>query len=308
MPGIGIIMNPHSRSNRENPERLTRMGFIVGDKGSCQATQKVLDIPTIIQEFKERQIDILGISGGDGTNHCTLTTLINGYGETPLPKIAFLRGGTMNAIANALYINGSPEKILSNLILKYHEEQPFETTEVDILNVNGRYGFLFGNGLLSRFIELYYQNKNGPLGAFWLLSKVGLGTIFNFGRARELTKRFDAEVVVDGVKWGFKNFTFIDAGTVESFCFGFRPLYRARTMPGHFQVMGCAATPRRILKGFPRILMGSPPSHEYYEDSMAREVEIHTSEPATYMIDGDIGELTDRIKIKAGPRLTIIVR
>ena len=99
MSGIGIILNPHSRSNRQNPERIKRLGFIVGDKGSCKLTNDIRDLPEIVHEFREKQIDILGISGGDGTNHCTLTTFINEYKDTPLPTIAFLRGGTMNAIA-----------------------------------------------------------------------------------------------------------------------------------------------------------------------------------------------------------------
>lgn len=308
MPGIGIVLNPHSRSNRKNPERLTRMGFIVGEKGSLKATQDVMDIPSIVHEFKERRIDILGISGGDGTNHCTLTTLINEYGDTPLPKIAFIRGGTMNAIANALGIHGSPEQILSNLIFKYHEDQPFEATEVDLLNVNGRYGFLFGNGLVSRFISLYYKDKRGPASAFWLLSKVALGTLISSRLILELCERFDAEVIADGKRWGFKNYVFIDAGTMESFCFGFRPLYRARSRPGYFQVMGCSANPRSILAGFPKIFFSKPPVPRYYEDSLVREVEIRLGKPQEYMIDGDIQEATDCISIKAGPRLSIIIR
>lgn len=307
MPGIGIILNPHSRSNRKNPERIKRLGFIVGDKGSCQQTQDIADIPTIIHEFKEKDIEILGISGGDGTNHCTMTTLINEYGDKPLPKIAFLRGGTMNAIANALDIHGSPEQILSNLILKYHEEQKFETSEVDLLNVNGLYGFLFGNGLISRFINLYYKNKSGPLGAFLLLNRVMFGAVCGLPLARELTERFDAEVTVDGQKWGYKNFVFIDAGTMESFCFGYRPFYRARTKPGYFQVMGCSANPRQVLAGFPRILMGKPPKRNY-EDSLARDVQIRLAKPQDYMLDGDMQPVTDHISIKTGPRLTFIIR
>jgi diacylglycerol kinase (ATP) len=308
MPGIGIILNPHSRSNRQNPERITRLGFIVGDKGSCKQTQDIVDIPAIIHEFKEKKIDILGISGGDGTNHCTLSTLINEYGESDLPKIAFLRGGTMNAIANALNIHGSPEQILSNLILKYHEDQPFETTEVDLLNVNGKYGFIFGNGLFSKFIELYYENKGGPLSALWLVVKVVVGSLCNSRLARELGERFDAEVLIDGKSWGFKNFTFIDAGTMDHFSFGVRPLYRAKSRPGYFQAMGCTADPRSVVFGFPRIFLKKSQPKKYYEDTMGKRLEIRLNKPATYMVDGDMQDATDYIDINIGPRITVIVR
>jgi len=308
MPGIGIILNPHSRSNRKNPERITRLGFIVGDKGACKQTQDLKDLPEIVHEFKERKIDILGISGGDGTNHCTLTTFINEYKDTPLPKVAFLRGGTMNAIANALDIHGSPEQILSNLILKYHEDQPFDTTEVDLLNVNGKYGFIFGNGLLSRFIDVFYKNKGGPFSAFSLLSKVIFGSYFNTRFTCDLAERFDAEVLIDGEPWRFKNFTFMDAGTMDHFSFGVRPLYRARSKPGFFQMMGFSGSPRDIVNSFPRILLRKPQKSKYYEDTMGQRAEIKLEKPQAYMVDGDMQPASDHIILEAGPRLTVIVR
>lgn len=308
MPGIGIILNPHSRSNRQNPERIKRLGFIVGDKGSCKLTNDICDIPEIVHEFHERKIDILGISGGDGTNHCTLTTFINEYKETPLPKIAFLRGGTMNAIANALGIHGSPEQILSTLILKYHEDAEFETTEVDLLNVNGKYGFIFGNGLISRFIELYYKNKGGTASAFWLLLRVVFGHLINSRLACELCERYDAEIVADGSELGFKNYAFITAGTMDHFSFGIRPLYAARSRPGFFQLLGCSGTPRACALSIPRLLIRKSSRPETCRDVMAKEVVIKTNEPMTYMVDGDMQGAADTIHLKTGPRLTVIIR
>ena len=117
MAGIGIILNPKARSYKHNPGRMERLGFIVGDKASCHATQDVLDVEALAKEFKEKEIEILGISGGDGTNHVTLTTFINVYGDKPLPKVAFLRGGTMNNVANALGVKGLPEKFRRREIL-----------------------------------------------------------------------------------------------------------------------------------------------------------------------------------------------
>ena len=72
MAGIGVILNPHSRSNRNNPDRVKRFGFIVGDKGSCHETKTLDDVKKLAHEFRDREIEILGISGGDGTLHKTL--------------------------------------------------------------------------------------------------------------------------------------------------------------------------------------------------------------------------------------------
>lgn len=308
MAGIGIILNPYSRSYKHNPERMERLGFIVGDKASCHATHDVLDVEALAREFKEKQIDILGISGGDGTNHVTITTFLKVYGETPLPKIAFLRGGTMNNIANALNIKGLPEKILSNLIFKYHSGEPFKMTEVDIIDVNGKHGFLFGIGLVSRFIEEYYrQGKKTPLYAGSLLLQFLFGALCHTKFLMKMCERFDTKVVVNGKEWGFKNFVSIYAGTIETFGLHFDPFHRAREKPGHFHLIGISGTPRNLLFGFPWIFMRKKVPSENYEEDVASDVVIELAEPMTYQIDGDIQPATDRIVLKTGPRLNCIV-
>src|SRR3990167_10568117 len=142
MAGIGVILNPYSKKYRDNPERMKRMGFIVGDKASCKQTEDLADLKRVADEFKSRDIDILAISGGDGTNHCTLTHFIRVYGEKPLPKICFLRGGTLNTVASSIGVKGTPEAILSNLLVKYHEDVPFETRDLWLTKINDEYGFI----------------------------------------------------------------------------------------------------------------------------------------------------------------------
>ncbi len=307
MSGIGIILNPHSRSYKHNPERMERLGFIVGDKASCHATHDILDVEALAKEFKEKNIDILGISGGDGTNHVTLTNFIKVYGDTPLPKIAFLRGGTMNNITGALGIKGLPEKILSNLIFKYHSGAEFKMTEVDMMNINGKYGFLWGMGLISRFIEEYYKGFPTPTRAAKILAYFISSSLCHTKFIMRVCERFDARVVVNGVEWPFKNYISLHAGTVETFGLHFDPFYRAREKPGFFHMLGISCVPRSMLWGFPWIFMRKRVPSENYQDDLASDVLIELAEPMTHQIDGDIQPATDRISIKTGPRLNCIV-
>lgn len=309
MPGIGIILNPHSRANIKRPERIKRLGFIVGDKGSCHATQDVLDVENLAREFKEREIDVLGISGGDGTNHVTLTTFINEYGDKPLPLIAFLRGGTMNNLANTIGVKGSPERILSNLILKYHEDEPFQTTEVNMLKINDTYGFILGMGLASRFIDAFNnsEKKPSPMRALTLLSKTMISSVFNSKLAAKMCERFDARVLLDGKEMPFRNYIMLFAGTMETIGFNFRPLYRSREVPGEFQFVGISATPRHLLFNFPRAFLAKPSRSPNFLDEKGKEMVIELEKPTSYVIDGDVRPATNRIEISIGPRITCIV-
>ncbi len=308
MAGIGIILNPKARSYKHNPGRMERLGFIVGDKGSCHATQDVLDVEALAREFKEKNIEILGISGGDGTNHVTLTTFIDVYGDKPLPKIAFLRGGTMNNVANALGIKGLPEKLLANLIYKYHAGEEFNTTEADLINVNGKYGFLWGIGVISRFIEEYYRSqKKTPLNAGKLLVKFLFSALFHTGFILRMCERFDAKVMVNGQEWAFKNYVSLHAGTIETFGLHFDPFHRAREKAGFFHLIGMSAVPRHLLIGFPWIFMRKKVPSENYVEDIASDVTIELEYPMTHQLDGDVQLATDRIIMKTGPRLTIII-
>lgn len=308
MSGIGIILNPHSSSNRRNPERIRRLAFIVGDKGSCHATQDVLDVHQIAHEFKSRGIDILGISGGDGTIHHTLSTFIEVYGEQPLPTIALLRGGTMNNVAGSIGVHGTPEAILSNLIVKYHEGAPFQYAERHCLCINGKHGFLFGNGMVTRIIEEYIRRGEGGVPKAGVIMAQGIiGCLMNNDFMLRMGRRFDAKVTVDGVEWPYKNYVVIDAGTVETFGMGFKPFYRCLEKPGHFHVIGLSMTPRRIVYGLIPILLGRPTGSEHYLEAIAREVVIETPEPQDYMVDGEIWPATNRITLTCGPRLTLII-
>jgi len=309
MSGIGIILNPHSRENLKNPKRADQLGFIVGDKGSCHTTHTLEDVENLAREFRDRGVEILGISGGDGTNHVTLTTFINVYGTAPLPQIAFLRGGTMNNLANIIGVKGSPEKILSNLIIKYHEDDPFSVTQVDTIQVNGKYGFLFGMGAISKFVEEYNNTdeKPSPMRALKILSKTAVSSLLNTKYSAKLVERFDAKITLDENSVPFKNYSMLMAGTVETLGFKFRPLYRARQNPGMFQFVGISATPRHILFTFPQALRAKPAGSENYYDNVGKKLVIEVDKPMCYQIDGDLQEPTDRFEISMGPRITCIV-
>src|SRR3954447_13253606 len=119
MPGIGLITNPRSRANLRDPSRARKLGYLIGSHGTAEATRSIDDLYRVCEQFRDERIEVLGISGGDGTLHHTLTAMIKTYGEKELPTIAVLRGGTMNTVANSLGIKGETGKLLFELVDKH---------------------------------------------------------------------------------------------------------------------------------------------------------------------------------------------
>ena len=99
---IGTVVNPRARKNAEDPARIGRLGQILDTEGIVRQARTLDEIADIAREFRGSGIDILGIDGGDGTIHHTISAFIPIYGDAGLPPIAILRGGTMNTIANSL--------------------------------------------------------------------------------------------------------------------------------------------------------------------------------------------------------------
>lgn len=311
MSGIGVILNPYSRSNKKNPERIKQFGFIVGDRGSCHATESLDQVRDLAREFKERGVEILCISGGDGTNHRTLTTFIEVYKEVPLPKIALLRGGTMNNLAWQMGIRGNPENILSNLILKYHHGEPIRETKMNMIEVNGMYGFLFGMGVVERFIRIYQDAGSGgptPLRGLYLLIRATISALMNGKFARHICERFNANLYLDGKKAPFKNYMMLLAGNMRTLGFYFRPLYRGATEEGKFQAVCISASGRQLFYTFPMALLEKPAHSEHYVDEMASNMVLEFDKPMYYTVDGDTCEApVDRVEIKTGPLLTFVI-
>jgi len=168
MPGIGIITNPHSKLNKRNPARKHLLGYIVGAHGKLEITNSLEDLGRVARDFLENNIEILAINGGDGTISRTLTAFTKIYGSQSLPKIAILRGGTINVLAENLKIKGSPEQILYQLTEQFSSDNEIQTVSLSSLKIEGNIGFLFGNGTVPTFLKEYYKRKSGKLGAaFW---------------------------------------------------------------------------------------------------------------------------------------------
>lgn len=309
MSGIGIIINPRGKKFQKDPDKLRRLSFIVGDKASYSATEDLPDLRRVAEEFKTRDIDILAIGGGDGTNHVTLSHLIDVYGEKPLPQLTFLRGGTMNTLANSVNIKGHSEKILSNLIYKYHEGESFETTEMDLMKINDKYGFIFGLGFVYRFMESYYRGGMAPSPpkATWMLCRSIGSALINGRFARGLFQRFEAHVEVDGRPWPFQNWSALFSGSIPFLGLKFR-VFRLAEEPGSFHAIGISIPPRNVLKFVPYMFLGKKVPSDEIVEAPAREMIIQLNEPMGYTVDGDMLPPAQRIEIRTGPRLKIIVK
>jgi diacylglycerol kinase family enzyme len=311
VPGIGLITNPRSRVNKRDPSKARKLGYLIGSHGTAEATKSLDDLYRVCDEFKKERIDVLGISGGDGTLHHTLTAMIRTYGEQPLPSVAILRGGTMNTIANSFGIRGETPKLLFELVDTHRRGLTGElpTFDREVLQIGDKYGFIFGNGIIYNFLHEYYATGNpSPSSAAKLIVSAAASSMVRGNLSQRIYRRFRARVVVDGDPWAQEDFITVAAAVVEQIGLGFRPFYRCNEKPASFAVLGIHTTAAGFVAELGQILAGKPMRRDKVIDAVAREVVFTPLEEdkLEYIVDGDTYVCDGALTLKTGPRLRFI--
>ena len=347
MAGIGVIFNPRSGRNLRDPLAARRLSEAIGDHGVVREAGSFDQLYRVAEDFRALDIDVLGISGGDGTNGVTITGFLDVYEGAALPQIAFLRGGTMNTVANAVGVRrGRPEGLLHQLIQAYVERssRPLQDVERHVLKLRGdrslkssrqsaadrapasvqapalpraggaqpdeKYGFIFGTGVVCGFLAEYYAGgtPNPVVAAKTLLRGVG-SAIVGGEMIRRMAEPFRGTVELDdGTIWEERDYLAVAGGTIDQIGLNFRPFHRYGERPGAFHVLGIHTSPMGFVKQLPRIWRAQPMRSGHTYEATTKSVTIRSPKsPLRYMVDGDLHECDGPLHVSIGPRVRIVV-
>lgn len=313
MSGIGVVLNPRSRRNLRDPGAATRLAQKLGDHGIVREAHSVDELHRIAEDFKRLRIDVLGISGGDGTNHVTITGFLNVYDGSTLPSLAFLRGGTMNTVANSVGITeGRPEGLLGRLMRAYAKRasRPLENVERHVMRIGSEYGFLFGTGAAYGFLAEYYRDGDpSPLVAAKTLARGVASTLVGGDMVRRMAAPFRGSVSFDdGTSWAERDYLAVAGGTIAQMGLNFRPFYRFNERPNAFHLLGIDPSPMAFVRQLPRIWRAEPMAPGRTLEAVVDRATIRSADGRMrYMIDGDLHEKSGELEVSIGPKVKIVV-
>ena len=306
-----VVHNPQAKLNRKHPERAEQLADIVGSRGVVHETTDLGNLPLLARELAAKDIDVLCICGGDGTNQVVLTALLPAFQAAgrPLPPISLLKGGSMNTIGWSLGLRGSAEAVLSELVGKYDRGEANEVVQQNTLRVNDRCGMIFGNGYAVNFLEEYYAANSdpGPRRAAEIAYKAISSVLARSYMFQRLARQYQAEIWIDGRRIEMPTYGMALMGTVEHIGIGFRTLYRAHEAAERFHAVITALSPGKILAQIHRFYSGKELVGRWHVDDTARKVEIRTPEPLGYTLDGEF-YADDTLTITLGPAVPLILR
>ncbi len=309
MSGVGVISNPRSRRNRKNPGLARELTYVLGERGEHHAPRDLDALQHAVERFRTHAIDVLCVNGGDGTLHRAVTALTRVYGDAPLPRIALLRGGTMNTIANGVGVQGRPAEILDYVVTRYHAGEAMPTTPRWTMAVDASHaGFLFGTGLQAAFLEEYYRGgEPTPMKAGWVLGRAVLSAAVQGPLIQRLFRAQPMEAYIDGVRWPREAWMSVAAGTVDGIGLGFRPYFRALQEPGKMHVLGFACSGLTVARELPRMYRAQATRSPNILSDVSTHLRLSSPEPIGYMIDGDFYAGGCQVDVRIGRRVDFIV-
>jgi len=251
---------------------------------------------------------VIGIHGGDGTLHRTLSALIAAYQPRALPPLAILPGGTMNVVASSLGIRARPEDVLTELAANQGQGVLPTTLSRRCLRVGKDYGFIFGNGLLSNFLEEYYaRGSYGASRAVWIVFRILLSLATTRRYARRVFRRFRGRVHVDGSQLARTRLTSIGAATVTEVGFRFKLHHRADDDPNRMGGLAIHGGPLSLLLDVLDVRLGRGLSPKRAESFVASKILIEPeAAESTYTLDGDLYVARGPFIVEVGPALEIV--
>jgi len=299
MAAVGVLVNANAVSLARDAGLLQRLRTLV-DGRPLAITRDPAEVARAIRLFRQQDVELICIHGGDGTALSVLTAAIEVYGEA-LPRIALLRGGTINTLAKYLKIRGRPDDLLRRFL-----QDRQQARKLAVIRVNDCYGLTFGAALMGRFYHEYNQMERiDPPTVAGYVARVVLSAVFNTERACRLLAPVPATITVDGEVLPLDACTVIVASCMEGHGFGVRPTYRGSSLPGHFQLLASAKGQAEIARGYHRLLLGRPFTGDDHFDGMVRQARISFCGPELCMVDGEVFE-AEQVDLAIGPTFEFV--
>lgn len=294
-PRVGVLINPLSGKNRQGT--ATVMQALREHPEVLQHTvQGPQDVYNALLDFSRKTVNIVVISGGDGTIQAVLTVLFHHQPFISLPQLIVLEGGTTNMIAGDIGIKGNQSRALHRLFT-WLETGSMEVTRrqrsILRLQVPGhevKYGMFFGAAAISQGIQYYRQHLHHKklhglpgicmtlLRFVWALCR----------RQTRIAAPTALQLRADDQKLPEDNFMLFFVSTLDRLFFGLYPFWGKEN--GQLHMTAVRSKARYLLRVLPSAARGrkakkATRENGYYSHNVDK-LELHIAEGMA--LDGEI--------------------
>ena len=306
MRKIGLLINPHAKKARVKKKLIQGVIDRFPSPHNIWTPKNLDELSVVTNKILEDGIEILFLSGGDGTFRATVESLLKHNSSVSLPVFVLLQGGT-GGLYSMHYFGGkkSPLTHLNEILDQLKKDAALETTSINILKVNDHYGFIFAVGGFANVLEYYMGHHERSIAlANWIIFKLGLSFVFQTHMYKKMFSRFEARIKpISGAEKNIRATNICCSALPVGY--GMKPFYGMK-LNETFSTMIFFKSPYRIFLHLPSILREEMVSSDNMELFTATSLEIFLPHPLQPMVDGDMLQKTDRIHVELGPEIRLL--
>ena len=294
-PCVGMLINPLSGKNSRGSETILQT--IGGNPAALlHKVQTPQDVYDALVDFGCRKVNLLVISGGDGTVQAALTVLFEHNLFVSQPELMVLEGGTTNMIAGDVGVLGNQDHALRRLFQWMHTgngritriERPIIRLQVPGHEV--KFGMFFGAGIICQGTKYYHRTKHkkglcGFPGICMTIARFLWGIV---RQDNQVVPPTHIKVSLNKQLLQKEDFMLLFVSTLDRLFFGLCPFWG--TEPGPLRLTAVRTRARHLLRVLPFLARGrrvaKGTSENGYYSHNVEEVELYLKD--SVVLDGEM--------------------
>jgi hypothetical protein len=259
---VGVLHNPLSGRQRGGAEAIRRVQAETPGL-DARSVRTPADVAAALARFSADGVDLVVVSGGDGTVQAVLTVVFQGrLSETP-PLLAVVPSGTANMIAGDVGLRGPRAGALRRVLAWAHapERHPAVVSRPVIRvqvapDAEPAFGMFVGAGAIDHGTR-YCLDRLHPWGIRGQVAPAV--TLVRYALAAAAGRPLPSVALARTIDAGpaeAGEHLLVFVTTLERLVLGLRPFWGAG--PGALHLTAVAAHPRRLLRALPSLLRGRP--------------------------------------------------
>lgn len=300
-----LVINPRALRNLRHPTEREALHRGFERIGEVVETPDPAELYELFARWRREGVNLIGISGGDGSFHAAVQTICAVWEGATLPRLLPLHGGTLGVVARAVHARGPLESVR---LLREDLARGDALTEVTLatLSVGDRIAFNVGLGLFctisTRFIE---GRSRGPAAVYALIARSIASALVGGQMAKDGFRPWRGTVDVDGVEVDPQTMYGMYASSVADMWAlrGFRDIPVSGAQFRHMRVhVGVPETLARV----PLFALGVPGAIPTGHAGGATRISLSSPYPFSFISDGELYPHHGRLDLTPGPAFQVV--
>ncbi|MCC7460005.1 MAG: hypothetical protein IT286_01765 [Proteobacteria bacterium] len=303
MRKIGLIINPHAKKSRRDAGLISSLTNAFPSPTNVWLPKTLDELDAVTLQILNAGIEILFLSGGDGTFRATVESLIKNKSSHSLPQIILLQGGTGGLYSKHYYKSRHPLQHLKDALKRLDGDIP--SHKINVLNVNGKYGFIFAAGGFANVLSYYMSHKERSIAlANWIIFKLTLSFVFRTSLYKKMFPLSSGTIQINGTQ-RCMDMTTIACSTIPV-GYILQP-FTGIKLNQSFASIVFYKSPFRIFRHLRSIFRKKPIRSPDLETFNSGQIDLFFTHPLQPMVDGDMLEPSKEISVKLGPQIELLI-